>query len=384
LHIMKLTLEEFTTRFRPLANIINGDAPWNGMMYETFGEELAHVKALAQSEPNRIWTILDCDGQSVVTNGFQLVNRSGYIICMLPTVAGDLFEVLDDSPEERAKTDADTFRKLVETSRQHPGDGRGRDAIEHHMKAMASAAAMNPTEYIGYLTQHDSDLADRLEEWIRQEDAEARERRKTAPETSSTGAMSSGVVSQVVPAPNSQLQELINGLENLKGNAKLRGDEYDVGYIDAMLKHATAMLAPAAANSDAGSDSVHVNSSRTGFSPDWSRSLLSLFVQEQGLAGQFNRFEEVHANIGLATIKQYADLPPLSETERANHLVALRVAGVNIEPDGTGGFRYSSGDCEIFYSEFTYPTVDAAIHAAIDNWSIEMPEVPDENDSSRP
>jgi hypothetical protein len=51
---------------------------FGGCMYETYGEEIAYVKA----QPNkRIWTIVDTDGDDLlILAGYHFVNRLGYLI----------------------------------------------------------------------------------------------------------------------------------------------------------------------------------------------------------------------------------------------------------------------------------------------------------------
>lgn len=59
-------------------------APFNNTMYETYGEEEVYVREIAQKEPERVWTILDCDGKFYICSGFHFVNRHGYIVCEKP------------------------------------------------------------------------------------------------------------------------------------------------------------------------------------------------------------------------------------------------------------------------------------------------------------
>ncbi len=52
-------------------------APFNGIMYETFGEELEYVR----SQPkDKIWTIIDDEDELYIISGFHLINRIGYVI----------------------------------------------------------------------------------------------------------------------------------------------------------------------------------------------------------------------------------------------------------------------------------------------------------------
>lgn len=78
----------FYTTYKPQENHITkaasqfeDHAPYNNLMYETFGEEEAYVRSIAQKEPERVWTLLDCDGKIILCSGFHYVNRFGYIIC---------------------------------------------------------------------------------------------------------------------------------------------------------------------------------------------------------------------------------------------------------------------------------------------------------------
>jgi hypothetical protein len=49
--------------------------------FETYGEELEYVLKIANSEPNRVWTLVDGDdGNMYIVNGYHLVNRINYFI----------------------------------------------------------------------------------------------------------------------------------------------------------------------------------------------------------------------------------------------------------------------------------------------------------------
>lgn len=58
---------------------------FGGTMYETYGKELDYIRELANSgKQNHIWTILDEDGNLVISSGLSLVNRVGYIVTEKP------------------------------------------------------------------------------------------------------------------------------------------------------------------------------------------------------------------------------------------------------------------------------------------------------------
>jgi len=80
-----LTEDDFLARFKPVPNHIDPSRGFDGCMFETFGEELAHVRA---QDRNFVWTILDCDGQILIESGFHFVNRLGYLITAVPAEPG--------------------------------------------------------------------------------------------------------------------------------------------------------------------------------------------------------------------------------------------------------------------------------------------------------
>jgi len=83
------TFEEWLEKYKPINNHIDDNASFqdeqgNGIMFETYGEELQYVLSIANSEPDRVWTYVDGDECTVVTNGYHLVNRIGYFITEIP------------------------------------------------------------------------------------------------------------------------------------------------------------------------------------------------------------------------------------------------------------------------------------------------------------
>jgi hypothetical protein len=85
-----LSEDEFFARFKPVRNHIAPNAGFDGCLFETFGEELAHVQA---QDRTFVWTILDCDGELFIESGFHVVNRLGYLIASVPTEPGRAYTV---------------------------------------------------------------------------------------------------------------------------------------------------------------------------------------------------------------------------------------------------------------------------------------------------
>jgi hypothetical protein len=124
-----LTEDEFLARFKPVPNHIDPSRGFDGCMFETFGEELAYVQA---QDRKYLWTILDCDGQILIQNGFHFVNRLGYLIATVPTEPGHTYVVgeaiantieiswhIDDVKEVRPDLTDAQAREVLDHARDH-------------------------------------------------------------------------------------------------------------------------------------------------------------------------------------------------------------------------------------------------------------------------
>ena len=78
-----LTVNRFFRHYRPLPNVMRPDAPYHGCMYETYGEELAHVRRV---DPCHVWTLCTEGGSDYVSHGFHIVNRLGYFLMSDPLI----------------------------------------------------------------------------------------------------------------------------------------------------------------------------------------------------------------------------------------------------------------------------------------------------------
>jgi len=75
-----ITEDEFYERFTPCKNELDGNASFDGCMFETFGEELDIVRTTNLHAPRRVWTIVESDGRMYYESGYHIVNRIGYFI----------------------------------------------------------------------------------------------------------------------------------------------------------------------------------------------------------------------------------------------------------------------------------------------------------------
>lgn len=53
---------------------------FGGKMYETFGADMDYINQLNETEPKRIWTIIEAEDTITIVAGLHLVNRMGYLV----------------------------------------------------------------------------------------------------------------------------------------------------------------------------------------------------------------------------------------------------------------------------------------------------------------
>lgn len=89
----RMTYSEFMAVYQPHANHLYPQAPFEGRMFETFGEELFYI---CQQSPAQIWTVVEGDDypQPTLISGFHLTNRLGYFLTAKPISIGQSVEVL--------------------------------------------------------------------------------------------------------------------------------------------------------------------------------------------------------------------------------------------------------------------------------------------------
>lgn len=87
-----MNYELWAETYKPKKNHLNRDHETD--MFETYGIELGYVLGIADTEPDRVWTLVDGDDGTYIIDGYHLVNRLGYFISEVP-YTGDGIEVLD-------------------------------------------------------------------------------------------------------------------------------------------------------------------------------------------------------------------------------------------------------------------------------------------------
>jgi hypothetical protein len=85
-NFIEMTMDEWEATYKPIPNNIDTNASFDGLMFETYGEEYAFVNS--QQDPACIWTYGDGDdGGSYIWAGWSFINRLGYFITEVPCPA---------------------------------------------------------------------------------------------------------------------------------------------------------------------------------------------------------------------------------------------------------------------------------------------------------
>jgi hypothetical protein len=83
--------DAWEANYKPIKNHITGE---NDDKFETYGEELDYVRSVADTEPRRVWTLVDGDdGNLYIVDGYHLVNRVNYFITEKPLEGDGYMEV---------------------------------------------------------------------------------------------------------------------------------------------------------------------------------------------------------------------------------------------------------------------------------------------------
>lgn len=174
-----MTAEDFFSLHRPLRNKLNPDAPHDGCLYETFGDELEHVR---RADPRHVWTLIAEDGAEFVRRGFHTVNRLGYFLTEKPATTFTVTFRASTRFAEchlEAATAEEALQKAHALHEEDPFnldwedydfDARQLDAIDVAAETGESALWESDTQRLSDAAQ---DLLDALEDLVERERAEA-------------------------------------------------------------------------------------------------------------------------------------------------------------------------------------------------------------------
>jgi hypothetical protein len=94
--------DAWDAKYQPIQNHFD---PKEGSKFETYGEELDYVLSIANTEPARVWTLVDGEDGLYIVSGYHLVNRLNYFITKNPCeweYEESPYYIFDEEEEEDA------------------------------------------------------------------------------------------------------------------------------------------------------------------------------------------------------------------------------------------------------------------------------------------
>jgi hypothetical protein len=83
----KMDYFKWLEKFKPIKNHIDPEASSDGLLFETYGEDVQFVCDTTNGKvgkPHTVWTWMDGDNSDVICEGYHLCNRIGYYITEIP------------------------------------------------------------------------------------------------------------------------------------------------------------------------------------------------------------------------------------------------------------------------------------------------------------
>jgi hypothetical protein len=96
-NLIELTFEEADEQFKFMVNNYDENASFDGLMFETYGDEVEYVKSKPE---NRIWMYgQGDDGGLYIWSGWGFVNRIGYFISEKPFPDNTIIQIMVGEPD---------------------------------------------------------------------------------------------------------------------------------------------------------------------------------------------------------------------------------------------------------------------------------------------
>ena len=116
-NLIELTFEEADEQFRFIPNNYDEYSSFDGLMFETYGDEVEFVKS---QSPDKIWMYGEGDdGGLYVWSGWGFVNRIGYFISEKPVPADTVIQIMVAEPD----LTCDFCGDIIEQDETHKCEG---------------------------------------------------------------------------------------------------------------------------------------------------------------------------------------------------------------------------------------------------------------------
>lgn len=98
MNLTELDLDQWHEIYKPQVNQLSEQASFDmgngGIMFETYGSE--HDYVCSMNLKRQVWTWVDGEDGTYITNGYSFVNRIGYFVTEIPYEDGQWYEVKVD------------------------------------------------------------------------------------------------------------------------------------------------------------------------------------------------------------------------------------------------------------------------------------------------
>jgi len=95
-----ISVDDFIEAFAPIANPLDSNTGLNGCLFEATGLQLDMVSNINEASPDRIWTVVCIDSDSIIIEGFKPDDAIGFIITDIPRFNNGHYSVVEpDRPE---------------------------------------------------------------------------------------------------------------------------------------------------------------------------------------------------------------------------------------------------------------------------------------------
>ena len=96
-NLIEMTFEEADEQFKFMVNNYDDNASFEGLMFETYGDEVEFVKS---QSPDKIWMYGEGDdGGLYIWSGWGFVNRIGYFISEKPVPDNTIIQIMVGEPD---------------------------------------------------------------------------------------------------------------------------------------------------------------------------------------------------------------------------------------------------------------------------------------------
>jgi len=89
----QMSYDQWCEQYRPVRNELCRCAPYDGLMFETYGAEQEYVR---RQDRECIWTLVQAEDELVILSGWHTVNRLGYFVTERPWDGLEVAEIAFD------------------------------------------------------------------------------------------------------------------------------------------------------------------------------------------------------------------------------------------------------------------------------------------------